>query len=145
MKIGIITFHRADNYGALLQTYGLQEAVRKLGHDVEIIDYRCDAIENAYVYKKIPKLRKKIVKWLFDLLIRNPKKNNKRDRCQSFRKKYLHMTDSVKTIEERKTIQKSFDVIITGSDQIWNSKITKGKDDWYCFKQDSFSGARIIS
>ena len=38
MKIGILTFHRAHNYGAVLQTYGLQEYIKQLGHDVYIID-----------------------------------------------------------------------------------------------------------
>ena len=40
MKIGILTLHYAINQGAVLQAYALQEAVRKLGHDVEFIDYR---------------------------------------------------------------------------------------------------------
>lgn len=40
MKIGILTFHYAINQGAVLQAYALQEAIRKLGHDVEFVDYR---------------------------------------------------------------------------------------------------------
>ena len=40
MKIGILTFHCAHNYGAVLQAYALQEAVKELGYDVEIINYR---------------------------------------------------------------------------------------------------------
>ncbi len=38
-KVGIITFHRAPNYGAVLQTYALQTAVQNEGYDVEVIDY----------------------------------------------------------------------------------------------------------
>ena len=38
-KIGIITFHRAINYGAMLQAVALQQAVSKLGYDAELIDY----------------------------------------------------------------------------------------------------------
>ena len=40
MKIGIITVHRAYNYGSVLQCYALQEYLKSLGHDVWVIDYR---------------------------------------------------------------------------------------------------------
>ena len=41
MKVGIITFHKAINYGAILQAFALQSAVKKLNShiDVEIINY----------------------------------------------------------------------------------------------------------
>ena len=38
MKIGIITFHRANNFGAVLQCYALQETLRHLGYEAEVID-----------------------------------------------------------------------------------------------------------
>ena len=40
MKIGILTFHCAINYGAVLQAYGLQETLKSMGHEVYVIDYR---------------------------------------------------------------------------------------------------------
>ena len=40
MKIGILNFHRALNYGAVLQCYGLQETLTALGHEVSVIDLR---------------------------------------------------------------------------------------------------------
>ena len=48
MKIGILTFHRAHNYGAVLQCYALQEIMRRRGHDVRVIDYRQPWIEEFY-------------------------------------------------------------------------------------------------
>ena len=48
MKIGILTFHRAHNYGAVLQCYALQERLKMAGYDVSVIDYRQPAIERAY-------------------------------------------------------------------------------------------------
>ena len=48
MKIGILTFHRAENFGATLQAYALQTYLSQQGHDVNIIDYRCPAIEMTY-------------------------------------------------------------------------------------------------
>lgn len=148
MKIGLLTFHRADNYGALLQVYALQEALKKCGHEVEIIDYRCDAIENDYVNKILPPLRKNIIAWFMSLMHRlyvMPKKNKKKSKCIKFREDFLKLSCSVKSNEDRKKIQETFDVIITGSDQIWSSKLTAGKDDWYCFKQESNIGADIVA
>ena len=40
MKIGIVTFHWATNYGAILQAYALQNYLKKNGHEVFIINYR---------------------------------------------------------------------------------------------------------
>lgn len=48
MKIGILTFHCAINYGAVLQAYGLQEYLKSLGHEVYIIDYRPDYLITPY-------------------------------------------------------------------------------------------------
>ena len=47
-KIGIITFHRAKNYGAVLQAYALQHTLKQLGSDCEIVDYKCENIDNGY-------------------------------------------------------------------------------------------------
>ena len=40
MKIGILTFHLAHNYGAVLQCYALQEVLGRMGHQVSIINYQ---------------------------------------------------------------------------------------------------------
>ena len=40
MKIGILTFHNAHNYGAVLQAYALKKKISQLGHNVEIVNYR---------------------------------------------------------------------------------------------------------
>ena len=50
MKVGIITFHRAWNYGAVLQCYALQQAIKNLGHDVKVIDYRQSDIVRIHIY-----------------------------------------------------------------------------------------------
>ena len=48
MKIGILTFHRAHNYGAVLQAYALVTYLKNIGHDAEIVDYRPESIEFAH-------------------------------------------------------------------------------------------------
>lgn len=40
MKIGILTFHRAHNYGAVLQAYALKAFLNEMGYNnVSFIDY----------------------------------------------------------------------------------------------------------
>lgn len=48
MKIGIITFHRAINYGAVLQAYALKRKIDELGGSASIIDYINQKDENGY-------------------------------------------------------------------------------------------------
>ena len=48
MKAGILTFHNAYNYGAILQAYALQETLIEKGVETKIIDYRLRQIEEEY-------------------------------------------------------------------------------------------------
>ena len=50
MKIGILTFHCAHNYGAVLQAYAIQEQLKLMGFDVEIINYRPIYLLRPYGY-----------------------------------------------------------------------------------------------
>ena len=52
-RIGIITFHRADNYGAVLQTYATQTILNDLDYQAEVIDYRSPELEEKYKLFKI--------------------------------------------------------------------------------------------
>lgn len=40
IRISILTFHCAHNYGAVLQCFASQEVLKEMGYTVEIIDYR---------------------------------------------------------------------------------------------------------
>ena len=55
-RVGVITFHNYDNYGAILQSYALQKKLREIGTQPEIIDYRCDYISNPF---RLVNLKKK--------------------------------------------------------------------------------------
>ena len=47
-KVGIVTFHRALNYGAVLQSYALQKTVSSLDAECEIVDYICPKFTADY-------------------------------------------------------------------------------------------------
>jgi hypothetical protein len=52
MKIGILTYHRAHNYGAMLQAYALRSFLREQGHQVEFVDYWPKSHQKQYVLIK---------------------------------------------------------------------------------------------
>lgn len=109
MRVGIITFHWATNFGAVLQAYALQTYLRCCGCDVEIIDYK------PYTYD--------IPLWRL-LCSRNPCKNLclwiKEKEIASFRKRYLMLTRRYSSQEQLRKTPPDFDIYITGSDQVWN-------------------------
>ena len=48
-KVGVLTFHRAENYGSVLQAYALQKYLTdKLGIENELIDYIPSGQEEFY-------------------------------------------------------------------------------------------------
>ena len=53
MRIGILTFHCAHNYGAMLQCYALQEYLKGRGDEVYVIDYRPDYLTHPYKKHKL--------------------------------------------------------------------------------------------
>lgn len=130
MKIGILTFHRAHNYGAVLQCYALQETLKNMGHEAWVIDYRQSFIEEIYKplrmkywIRQFLKMKKTAFKYPFLLHKRVKRQKN----YISFQKKYLHCTYPC----DRNNIPIDFDVYIIGSDQLWNSKLTGGIDNIY--------------
>ncbi len=123
MKIGILTFHNANNYGAVLQCYALQEALKSIGHEVYVIDYRNPHTEK--IYKPTP-LSHFIRCWLHNFKIEpwmkvQAKKYKKRYFFNKFRKTYLNIT---KKRYYRNNIPTNYDAYVIGSDQLWNECCT---------------------
>ena len=46
-----ITFHNAHNYGAMLQTYALQNKIKNLGYETEVIDFLSEELIKGYKVK----------------------------------------------------------------------------------------------
>ena len=59
MKTGIVTFHGANNYGAVLQAYALTQWLAQNGIEAEIINYQNKAVINQY--RIFPKIRKFLI------------------------------------------------------------------------------------
>ena len=133
MKIYIITFQRTYNCGAALQAYALSTYLEELGHNVAIVDYRPKWVE-AYTAS----VKRLLSKFSVKDLILFPFHMRIDYKFRSFVKRYCKMTPVVKSVEEIIQLEKC-DMYVTGSDQVWNSEITKGIDRGYLldFKTDA--------
>ncbi|MBQ6880368.1 MAG: polysaccharide pyruvyl transferase family protein [Bacteroidales bacterium] len=123
MKVGILTFHRAHNYGAVLQCYALQTILQDRGHDVHVIDYRQPWIEDFYKVLSINMLRRNSssLKDIFAYLKKNAKKfllsPCKTMYFRKFSDSYLKLTSTCASPSE---IPQDFDCYVIGSDQLWS-------------------------
>lgn len=129
-KVGIITFHRAINYGAKLQAYALQEVLKEKC-DISIIDYRCPFIENSYYGKKNKVSLKTIIKYLFFYgKIRRIKKEKDKLylKFNNFDQKFLILSEKEYFQNNISEANNVYDIFISGSDQVWNLRMTG--HDW---------------
>ena len=145
-KIGIITFHKAHNYGAMLQAYALQKTLKKMNSEVYIIDYRDDYVLNNYYLFKM-KIRgekpKNILKKIIKNVIFFNKKYKRYRNFEKFVKKYYNLSKKYKSEEKLKRDYPLYDIYITGSDQVWNTNITDGLKDAYTLNFGTDSTKRI--
>ena len=127
MKIGILTFHRACNYGAVLQCYALQEILKSLGHDCMVIDYVQPHTELIYKGLSIKRLCMLFphLKKIFHYLIKYQWRCHRKKIFYDFIHKYLNLTASCNEIN----IPKDFDAYIIGSDQVWGMACLGGHED----------------
>lgn len=129
MRIGIITMHFPENYGAVLQSYALQKYISQFS-DVEIINY----IHNK---KEIITSKDNITLFLKikNVIINREEyfeKKKKTRKFKEFRKRNLNL--SKKQYYGDKDIFSTppqYDKYISGSDQIWNTDITNNSAAYY--------------
>ena len=128
MKIGIITYHRACNYGAFLQARALCNRLNEENDlEAEIIDFRMkkelmfysvDRCRWTLNLKRIVRQRFFFEKKLFDSF---EKAQNEDPAPKSGR--YL-LSDRIKDFQE--FVRNQYDVIIAGSDEIWKVNSFRG-------------------
>lgn len=108
MKISLLTYWGADNYGATLQAYATIKILQQEGHEVQLINLLIEEpkhswIKNLFLYPKHLKFK-------------------------SFRKHYFSsITRPYLSIKELQDNPPEADYYIIGSDQTWNPDISKDK------------------
>ncbi len=129
MKAAIVTFIRAYNHGAILQTYALHRKLLDLGLDNEVLDYSPEYFWDIYHLSYLGKLRyfpyRPIKNWMkyTPMLFTLQKRLMGFDRfigkniCLS--EKTYHATDEIRCANL------PYDAFICGSDQVWSPFHTK--------------------
>lgn len=132
MKVGVITFHSAHNFGASLQTWALQKVLKKQSHDASVIHYHPSVIDDLYdpIKETEPRKIKKAVRKLKrsalgrDKLLRYEKYNR-------FIAENFNLAGDCQTYEELENTEFGLDAYITGSDQVWNDDHIGGYNPAY--------------
>lgn len=138
-KVGIITMHKVPNFGSALQAFALQQKVDLLGYDAEIVDYyypneyHCEkqglnyfpqrslvrlfllnVVGRILLLLRIGKFKKKSIECIERFLLQ---KNYRR-----FYRSYFKLSHFYESIDSIKNNPPDYDVYMTGSDQVWNSR-----------------------
>lgn len=127
MKIGYITIHYGNNFGTILQTYALYEIIRHMEDiDIELIYY----IPDHYLNKKDNSIKVTSFKSLILKMVL-PQIN------KAISRKYVHFikknvqVTKLYTLEGLKNKKLDYDLLLVGSDQVWNTTYNNGIDDIY--------------
>ena len=114
MKIGILTHHSINNYGAFLQTWALQEKLKSLFPDDEVcvinyIDLKQNIINIGGFFRFYPgsETPKSWLNKITQPLI-----------FANTRKRYLNTTKKVRNADGINAL--GLDCIVIGSDEVWN-------------------------
>ena len=144
-KVGIITFHEALNYGAVLQAYALKAVCEEMGCEAHIVDYNYGGIEEkvAPVAKFLAAPNKKAaLPGLVRGLLGYPGDKKRERAFAAFRKNYLSESAPCGSAAEISAL--GYDVLIAGSDQIWNRGVTRGSYDPVFFMDFDTSARKIL-
>lgn len=140
MKINILTFQASKNYGAVLQAFATAFYLKNVKHlNVTILNYRPN-------YRKTKgTLRNKTNSFVMRI-IQIPQRKATKERVYKVEQfSFEHMPISEKvynSIEDFKNLDG--DVILSGSDQLWNPLLTGGTLDrvFFCDFDDSVTKRR---
>lgn len=147
MRIGILTFHQSVNNGAVMQAYSLSKRLKKEYPyaRVEIIDYRRISVNKTYSYSFVDYIKggsfvikiKKLIKLFLDpnMLRRMRKRTKVFENCIDALPLSKDVIISDGTDEVYTYIEDNYDVLIVGSDAVWNY-VTRGFPSAYFPKAD---------
>lgn len=148
MKIGILTYHRVYNYGAILQAVAMRLYLEKLGNDVYYVNYFPEYHQRMYrPFNLTGFWEKKTLKGKLSCLYHKLRNYNSRKErmtvvdafCAEHILPYCAQDD-----------KEHFDVIVYGSDQIWRKQpgmhfqynpVYFGANDYVCDRHVSYAAS----
>lgn len=136
MNIGVLTFHHADNFGAVWQCYSMCLALQRLGHQPFVVNYRPT---DALLVYRMPKGRfcitPKMIAYFKKRLVFN-----------RFRRSHLPPQSRLHTSgRSLRNSPPAADAFIAGSDQIWNPDLFLSGSYDPAYFLDFAGGARRVA
>lgn len=118
--VGIITYHAAYNFGSVLQAYATQKAYEQEEADAYIINYRPKS--QVSYYEPLYRTGYSAKTFVQDLMLAPVRKKRiiRAKRFEKFINEQLQLTKRVDSNSELQKFSDSFDVFVSGSDQILN-------------------------
>ena len=133
--IGILTYHFAHNYGAMLQAFALMKYLEGTGKKVEMINYIPEKMRFNYSIG-FETITHKNLYWK---IVNNYRRKKQYGLFEEFRKKQLKNRDTI-SADELKEYSSKFSSIIVGSDQVWNTDINHNDSNYFLsFADDSIT------
>lgn len=137
MQVGILTYHRSHNYGALLQAIALRKVISDMGYDVRFVDYWPEYHRKMYSLKSWVRFKNvkgsKKFKPLLRAALTLPVKFLRIKRFRKFISKNIESFCSPTT--------DTWDIVVCGSDQIWRKQLGLGNK----FNPEYFGSGEIKS
>lgn len=148
MNTGILTYHRAHNYGAVLQAYASMIALHRLGHSAEMIDYTPESISKAYRLFFLRHYRsntpKNIIKTLAINALTFRRRAVRRRGFNQFINKNMVMSE--KNFGSKfPNPPKGYEAVYIGSDQVWKERIAAEGYKYYWGDFIKVKGQRVIA
>ena len=139
MKVGILTFVKVGNYGAELQAFALSKVLQFCGMDAETIDcsikdVKIDGYGNRLVKKSLISIIKNLIISVMNFatsIVYYKRKRSRKKAFEQFYSDYMSFSDNkIRSFNDLYSSSFHYDVVIVGSDQVWNYS--------YPFKPDPF-------
>lgn len=117
-KVGTLTFQRANNYGALLQCYALQQGIIALGRESDVLDYLNPDLD-GFIKTRVESLKGAIGAFLM-----RKSKRARQEKFERFKASHLCLSKGFDHKGLLNVIQ-DYDSVVVGSDQVWNVDLTR--------------------
>ena len=111
MKVGIVTYYKVPNYGAMLQAYALWQMLRSMGHEVVFISCPFSIATRIPLWRCFLSRSLRCLKTKLEQFVRYP--------ITEFAAVFPQ-TKVCYTLEDCRAVVKDCGALITGSDQMWN-------------------------
>ena len=133
----LITRHAIPNYGSFLQTVASVQIFQEMGYDVKVLDYipELEKPENLFIpMLNGSKFSSNPIKKLIYSIVRRPDFWKMGSKFREFQKKGLPLTKEYNDLSHPEKELLSYDLYVTGSDQVWGPIALSQYDENYFWK-----------